>query len=816
MRTTNERRTSIQNKTEAIGKPALQADDSQGASDAQDEQSGPQTPKDASSAFHSGTFARGGSSLSSSDVTTTSDSSSESENESGATRSSPKESAPPGQENLPLAELSNEDLIKLGAFVDEDGSKQVTFGSPSTKPTAVDGVDAQNAKSTDLLKMRALAESGRRILGVSREDEEKELRELLNQPQPKKDNDAPESSSGDDAAGLLDDDNSDSCLQFTNPEDVRAFAAQRTREHGEVVEDEDGAGGHSDDDENKDPKKRKLGDDPDSYLDGVIPVDEYEDKPDRPTDKIDDDTKIFPVGHIENVISNPACVTVKSDIVNDQQVLDGGSWLCTHDRKLIGAIAEPFGNVETPRYRVVFEDQEDIQKMGLIRGTRVFAVENKSYWVFREFLKVKGYDVSIYDNDHGKDADQDFSDDEAETAFKARNKLKRPKKLLAPQVAFEGNSGGYAQQGPPVYPETMDYGDTAGHGPSSHLSHPANTGHDLPPRPGRGFQNRIWPSVGGPSPSFEEDFGRGFEPRGGRRGRFDRGGRGGRGRGDRGGRGGRGAYDAPHYDSAHQAPPVPPFSHPGPPPSPYPEYASHQPPSYNPEHWHRGGNAWNGYERTPGPYNSGPRPEVSAPAPPYQYGQPYTAPPLANPYGYQYQYGGQGPSPGNYQPQLDYRMGREPHHVGPNGPPLMQSGNSGPPYHPYPPPPSYGHNLFEAPAPYSGGFNHSGPHPGQDRKPFASRDHTQPWNTGYNPVKKSPQQTPPLLYSYPPSNPTPQPRPQSRAPPPASNASIPQVPKRMEWETEQEYWTRRASLANANKRAAEAEMMARKRSRMSE
>lgn len=244
----------------------------------------------------------------------------------------------------------------------------------------------------------------------------------------------------------------------------------------------------------------------------------------KPDVQVTPDMKITPLGLVENVVDSS--LLIKAQTSGEYQVLEQASVLCLEDRSVIGVVAETFGRVQEPMYSVSFTTAQDIADAGISRGTHVFYVDAHSTFVFTQPLKnLKGTDASnLYDEEVG-DHEMEFSDDEAEAAYKrAKKDAKRGGRGGAnfqPRARDEDYNTGYDQV---KVDQPLSYDDGDGEDMYTPLSRPTNlqdmmaAGH--PPVEQRNAR-----------PQFDRGRGRGG------RGRGDRG-RGDRGRGMRGGRGG--------------------------------------------------------------------------------------------------------------------------------------------------------------------------------------------------------------------------------------------------------------------------------------
>jgi len=240
----------------------------------------------------------------------------------------------------------------------------------------------------------------------------------------------------------------------------------------------------------------------------------------KPDVTVTPEMKITVLGNVENIVDNYMLITAQTS--GEYQVLEQGSVLCHEDRTVIGAVAETIGRVQQPMYSVAFTTKQEIDDMGMVRGTKIFYVEAHSTFVFTQPLRnLKGTDASnLHDEEVAAD-EMEFSDDEAEAAYKRAKKEAKRGNKAGGKAPMRNDDNSYAAAD--TY-QAMNYDDVEGDEMYTPLARPSNLQDMMTGgRPPMGQR----PTRGGP------DRGRG---RGGR-GRGDRG-RGDRGRGGRGGRGG--------------------------------------------------------------------------------------------------------------------------------------------------------------------------------------------------------------------------------------------------------------------------------------
>ena len=259
---------------------------------------------------------------------------------------------------------------------------------------------------------------------------------------------------------------------------------------------------------------------------------------DRTHIDITSDLKIEMLGHVESVVGS--LIVVRAKVSGTHRVLESGSVLCTEDRRLVGTVSETLGRVQQPYYAVRFNSSDEIADMGLTVASKVFYVERHSTYVFPDALKaIKGSDASNINDEEVAEDELEFSDDEAEAAYKRRVKHERQSRRDARHVhppsggpprsggAVRSSLGGLGYDDRPSASQDVEIDDGA---PYTPLARPSNyqallgNGHALEeeeelasagPAHGRGHRG---------ARGQAREYGRG-------RGRGGRGGRGGRARG---------------------------------------------------------------------------------------------------------------------------------------------------------------------------------------------------------------------------------------------------------------------------------------------
>ena len=150
----------------------------------------------------------------------------------------------------------------------------------------------------------------------------------------------------------------------------------------------------------------------------------------KPALDVTENMEIEELGTVENLVDNN--VLIKAKISGEYRVLEVGSVLCLNNRSVIGVVAETLGRVQQPLYSVLFTNSAGIAEAGVEKNVAIFYVVSHSTFVFTNAIKnVKGSDASnIHDEEVGDD-EMEFSDDEAEAAYKRNQKIRREERREA-------------------------------------------------------------------------------------------------------------------------------------------------------------------------------------------------------------------------------------------------------------------------------------------------------------------------------------------------------------------------------------------------
>ncbi|KAG5647738.1 hypothetical protein DXG03_008461 [Asterophora parasitica] len=135
------------------------------------------------------------------------------------------------------------------------------------------------------------------------------------------------------------------------------------------------------------------------------------------------------VGEIMTIMGNTVIIHgVASETAGrgSERVLDSDTLLVFQDRKVMGYIYETFGPTSQPMYQVKFNKDFPLDPEKVQTSREVFHVPARSNFVFWSHLKkFKGSDASNVHDEEPAENELEFSDDEAEAAYKSNLKRKR-------------------------------------------------------------------------------------------------------------------------------------------------------------------------------------------------------------------------------------------------------------------------------------------------------------------------------------------------------------------------------------------------------
>lgn len=119
----------------------------------------------------------------------------------------------------------------------------------------------------------------------------------------------------------------------------------------------------------------------------------------------------------------------KGEEEGEYSVLDTGSLLSFQDRHVLGVVYETFGSVLSPLYALRYTSAAHVNRDLIQIGKPVYYVPSNSTYVLTRSLRAlgKGSDASnLWDEEIGDD-EREFSDDEAEAAYKRNTKAAKGK-----------------------------------------------------------------------------------------------------------------------------------------------------------------------------------------------------------------------------------------------------------------------------------------------------------------------------------------------------------------------------------------------------
>ncbi|KAJ1727848.1 hypothetical protein LPJ61_004359 [Coemansia biformis] len=152
--------------------------------------------------------------------------------------------------------------------------------------------------------------------------------------------------------------------------------------------------------------------------------------PEPPIAQVPDSAQLCALGAIHSIVGSS--VIIQAHISGETHVLDSESLVAFADGKVLGMVFDVFGPVARPMYTVRFNSVDDIDGERCTAGSPVFYAMGWSRMLSTERLRIRGTDASNeYDEEIGSDA-MEFSDDEAEIAFKRKRKRERTQRINAP------------------------------------------------------------------------------------------------------------------------------------------------------------------------------------------------------------------------------------------------------------------------------------------------------------------------------------------------------------------------------------------------
>ncbi|KAG6900518.1 hypothetical protein C0993_009471 [Termitomyces sp. T159_Od127] len=165
------------------------------------------------------------------------------------------------------------------------------------------------------------------------------------------------------------------------------------------------------------------------------------------------------VGEVMSIMGNTVIVNgLPSENSNrgSDRALDSDTLLVFHDRKVLGYIYETFGPTTQPLYQVKFNTQFPLDPETIQVSREVFHVPARSNFVFlSQIMRAKGSDASNVHDEEPAEHELEFSDDEAEAAYKASMKRRRGESR-APSVAASSRQTSPTPS--QMYDQDMDQG----------------------------------------------------------------------------------------------------------------------------------------------------------------------------------------------------------------------------------------------------------------------------------------------------------------------------------------------------------------------
>ena len=139
---------------------------------------------------------------------------------------------------------------------------------------------------------------------------------------------------------------------------------------------------------------------------------------------VDITTNIQFIGTISGVVEKNVIITAAKSA--EDKVLNEGTVICFEDRTPVGLLYEVFGRLQSPVYSVKFNTQEEAEKFGEKKGSKVYyVVPTAEFLSTHQIRKFKGSDASNCNDEELPEDEQEFSDDEKEAAAKKKKKRKK-------------------------------------------------------------------------------------------------------------------------------------------------------------------------------------------------------------------------------------------------------------------------------------------------------------------------------------------------------------------------------------------------------
>ncbi|ODV67998.1 hypothetical protein HYPBUDRAFT_93192, partial [Hyphopichia burtonii NRRL Y-1933] len=111
-----------------------------------------------------------------------------------------------------------------------------------------------------------------------------------------------------------------------------------------------------------------------------------EEAPTLPEDfKIPENAPLEFIGEITGLVEKS--VIIKANILGEFRVLKEGSIFCFEDRTLLGPLFETFGKLQSPIYRVKFNNEDQFSKFKDKKGAKIYYVVPESQFLYTDSIK---------------------------------------------------------------------------------------------------------------------------------------------------------------------------------------------------------------------------------------------------------------------------------------------------------------------------------------------------------------------------------------------------------------------------------------------
>ena len=150
--------------------------------------------------------------------------------------------------------------------------------------------------------------------------------------------------------------------------------------------------------------------------------------PELPVDySIPESTPIKYLGTISSIVENN--VLVQSAVSAEFQVLREGAILCLENRSPLGILFEIFGRLQSPIFRVKFNNKKELKERSIEKGMNVYyVVPSAQFALTSQIRSIRGTDASNVNDEELPESEQEYSDDEEESRVKRERKRQRRNK----------------------------------------------------------------------------------------------------------------------------------------------------------------------------------------------------------------------------------------------------------------------------------------------------------------------------------------------------------------------------------------------------